>query len=335
MSLAPVLLRLTERRDLSQGEAKELMGRLSEGTADPVQVAGVLAALQTKGVTAQELAGFAAELRERSMSLATSHPHLVDTCGTGGGVATFNLSTGAALVAAAAGAKVAKHGNRSVTSHCGSADVLEALGVRLDSDPERLARLLDEVGIVFLFAPHHHPSMKAVGPVRKALGVRTVFNLLGPLANPAGAKRQLVGVYDRAFVRPMAEALLLLGAEEAYVVHGSDGMDEVSPCAETFFAHVSGGNVDEGGWTPESFGMTSVTPDVLAPGDTVESSAAVLRSALAGSERSSALVPNAAVALWLAGMADSVLACADLARDVLASGRAEQKLLQLAEATSL
>jgi anthranilate phosphoribosyltransferase len=245
------------------------------------------------------------------------------------------LSTGAAIVAAAAGAKVAKHGNRSVTSLCGSADVLEALGVTLSNEPAELVRVLDEVGIVFLFAPHHHGSLRAVGPVRKSLGVRTVFNQLGPLANPAGAKRQLIGVYDRSLVRPMAEALALLGAERAYVVHSEDGMDEVSPCAPTYFAKIQGGSVQEGEFRPSDFGLRDLDWSALEPGATIAESAKILASALDGTDRvrGRALVPNAAVALLVAGLVATVEEGARLAEETISSGAAASTLRRLVEAT--
>ncbi len=322
--------------DLSRAEARSLMSVLSEGTGDPIQVGAVLVALQVKGVRPSELAGLAEGLRERALTLAHDHPALVDTCGTGGGRTTFNLSTGAALIAAAAGAKVAKHGNRSVTSHCGSVDVLEELGVTILADPERLRHLLDQVGIVFLFAQHHHGSMKVLGPVRKSLGVRTVFNQLGPLANPAGARMQLVGVYDLGLVRPMAEALALLGAERAFVVHGEDGLDEVSPCAPTAYAEVSEGRVKEGRFEPRDFGFDPIPESVLFPGSTVAESAEVLHAGLTGTsvDRSRAMVPNAAVTVMLAGLASSPSQAASLAWQTIESGAAARLLDKVVEATS-
>jgi anthranilate phosphoribosyltransferase len=295
-----------------------------------------LVALRMKGVNAAELAGFAEVLREHAVSLSHGFPRLVDTCGTGGGPPTFNISTGTAIVAAAAGAKVAKHGNRAVTSKCGSADVLEALGVRLGGEPEQLLSTLENIGIVFLFAPNHHPAMKSVGPARKALGVRTVFNQLGPLANPAGAKRQLVGVYDPGLVRPMAEALVLLGSEHSFVVHGEGGLDEVSPCGSTMIAEVVGGEVREGVLTPQSFGLVALPNEALLPGTDAEANARILKEALTDHEslRAQALLPNAAVALLLAGVAMDLRDGAERAREAIKSGAAERTLMELVSWTS-
>lgn len=337
MPLTQLLSRLMGGLDLSQEEAELLMSVFASGDFAPEQAAGLLVALQVKGATAEELAGMASVLRASALSLSHDFPNLVDTCGTGGGRSTFNLSTGAAIVAAACGTKVAKHGNRSVTSKCGGVDVLEALGVRMSADPEFLSRMLTQTGIVFLFAPNHHGSMKAVGPVRKSLGIRTVFNQLGPLANPAGAKRQLIGVYDKAFVRPMAEALRLLGAERAFVVHSTDGMDEISPCAPTDYAELAGGTVTEGSFAPQDFGLEPLEPAVLMAGSDVAESAKILNSALDRSnpDRSRALVPNAAVALLLAGVAGTLEEASEIALGALESGAAAQKMRQIIEVTSI
>jgi anthranilate phosphoribosyltransferase len=334
MSARAQLESLIARQDLGWQEAQGLMRYIMSGDADDAWIAGALIALRMKGVTGTELAAFADVMRDHALSLGQTHPHLVDTCGTGGGRSTFNLSTGAAIVAAAAGAKVAKHGNRAVTSSCGSADVLEALGVVLLADPEQLQHMLDSVGIVFLFAQHHHPAMRHLGSARKALGVRTVFNQLGPLANPAGAKRQLIGVYDLALVRPMAEALDQLACERALVVYGEDGMDEISPCATTHFIEVKGANLTEGRFSPEDFGATALPSNALIGGSTPLENGAILRRALSDSEspQAAALIPNAAAALYLADMGD-LKSCADLARATIASGAAIHKLDDLIEVT--
>jgi anthranilate phosphoribosyltransferase len=262
----------------------------------------------------------------------TDDAHLVDTCGTGGGIPSFNLSTGAAILAASAGAKVAKHGNRAVTSSCGSADVLEALGVNVSSEPEGAARLLDRAGIAFFFAPTHHPALRHVGKVRRELGVRTVFNQLGPLANPAGARRQLVGVYEPGLVRPMAEALLDLGAERALVVYGEEGLDEISPCGPTLTALVAEGAVRDGKATPADFGLEPLSPSALEPGEDAAQNARILREALTDpvSPRCGALLPSAAAALWLAGLAKDFREGARLAREAVASGRAAKTLERFA-----
>ncbi len=334
MSLSHVLETLIAGASLSRGQATDVMRALIAGETPEPQVAGFLVALQVKGATAEELAGFADVLRENALALATDVPLLVDTCGTGGGRLSFNVSTGAAILAAAAGAKVAKHGNRSVTSHCGSADVLEALGVSLHADTERLGHLLRTLGIAFLFAPNHHPALARVGHVRKALGVRTVFNQLGPLANPAGARRQIVGVYDRTLVGPMADALALLGTEWAFVVHGEDGLDEASPVAPTVYAEVRSGQVSSGRFLPADFGLPPLDEDVLLPGSSVAENADVLRAALGGTDpHAHALLPTAALALLLSERAGSVADAARLARETLDSGAASHKLNELVEAS--
>ena len=322
--------------DLTREQAGDAMRLLMSGGLEDAQIGGLLIALRMKGTSAVELAGFAEAMREHATSVTNAHPNLVDTCGTGGGPPTFNLSTGAAIVAAAAGAKVAKHGNRAVTSKCGSADVLEALGVGLGGDPEQLLASLDKFGIVFLFAPNHHPAMRHVGPARKSLGVRTVFNQLGPLANPAGAKRQLVGVYDPGLVRPMAEALALLGAERSFVVHGDGGMDEVSPCGKTLIAEVTGGEVRDGVLTPRSFGLDALSSDALLPGADANENAKILTEALTNAEsvRALALLPNAAVALVLAGVASDLPDGAAKAREAIRSGSAVRTLKELVSWTS-
>lgn len=335
MAFAPVLEALIARCDLDPDGARALIGRLMDPDSDDAAIAGVLIALRCKGVTGTELAAFASVLRERSLGLSHEYPTLVDTCGTGGGRPSFNLSTGAAIVAAAAGARVAKHGNRAVTSSCGSADVLEALGVVLHADPEHLAHVLERTGIAFLFAPLHHPGVKHVGAARKALGVRTVFNLLGPLANPAGAKRQLIGVYDAALMRPMAEALRDLGCEHGLVVHGGDALDEISPCAPTRAIAVRPDELVDIELTPEDFGIAPISTADTLPGSDLAENAALLREALSEpkSPRSHALLPNAGAALVLAGVADSWMAGGALARKTVESGAALALLDELVSLT--
>ncbi len=336
MTFPALLELLLDREDLTFEQAKETMDLLMAGGLEESQIGGLLIALRAKGASAHELAGFASAMREHSVGLGVAFPNLVDTCGTGGGPTTFNLSTGAAILAAAAGAKVAKHGNRAVTSRCGSADVLEALGVGLRSEPELLAKTLESVGIVFLFAPNHHPAMKAVGPARKALGIRTVFNQLGPLSNPAGASRQLVGVYDLSMLQPMADALNLLGAERALVVHSEEGMDEISPSGRTFARELVDGRVVKREFTPGDFGIDSVPFESLTAGRDIESSSAQLLEALSNprSPRSMAIVPNAAAALYLAGVAESMDEGGMLARHAVESGKALQTLQELVTWTS-
>ncbi|RYG79689.1 anthranilate phosphoribosyltransferase, partial [bacterium] len=279
MPLAPLVAPLLDGRSLEPEEAAALARYLFDEATDG-EVGAALALMAGRTPTGVELAGFAREMRSRAHRIETGLPGLVDTCGTGGGVPSFNLSTAAALLAAGAGATVAKHGNRAVTSLCGSADVLEELGVRLSSDTDELARRLREHGVAFLFAPNHHPATARVGPVRRALGFRTIFNALGPLLNPAGARRGVLGVYEARLVRPVAEALAELGGEAAYIVHGAEGLDEVSPCGPTGWARVDANGVTEGHWTPEDFGIEPLSPKALAPGEDRMAAAAIVREAI-------------------------------------------------------
>lgn len=337
MNLAAALEQIIRREELSRDQAEELMTLLVNGEATHAQAGGILIALRSKGCTARELATFGAVLRAHAVKLPHSYDDLVDIVGTGGGSPSFNISTGASIVAAAAGARVAKHGNRAVASHCGSADVLEALGVNLYAEPAHLRNILDTCGIVFLLAPAHHPALRHIAAARRELGVRTVFNELGPLVNPAGAIRQLIGVYDRDFSFPMAEALLELGAKRALVVHADDGLDEISPVAGTHYVKVWDGAVEEGRFEPGDFGLSDVPREATAPEKTVDGNAAILREALsrADSPRADALIPSAATALWLAGVAEDLLAGAALARKAIASGAAVAKLHMLAEACQI
>ncbi len=314
--------RLLNQGDLTAQQAGDAVRYLLDPSTSDVGRAALLTAWRSKGYTGEELAGGVEAVLERSVRVDLATPNLVDTCGTGGGPAGLNLSTGAALVAAAAGAKVAKHGNRSVSSACGSADVLEAWGVRLDADEALMRRQMGAAGVTFLFAPHHHPAFRAVGPVRKELGFRTIFNLMGPLSNPAGAPFRLVGVYDEAYLEPMAQALIHLGVQRAAVVHAADGMDEVSPTSATAYKWVESGTVRSGQWTPQDFGMESLDRAFYGPPASVAEAAQRLRQALAGEAAGAALVPNAAVTLVLAGVAGNLAEAADRARSVLADGTA-------------
>lgn len=324
------LTKLIAKENLSLDEAAALMEAALSESFSEAQLAGLLIAVASKGATGEELAGFASAMRARSVRIQSEHD-LIDTCGTGGGSPSFNISTGAAIVLAACGAKVAKHGNRAVTSACGSADVLEALGVRITNDAEAALHLLDTVGIVFLFAPNYHPALKAIGKVRRELQVRTVFNQLGPLANPAGAGTQMIGVYDRSLLQPTAEAMSLLGIRKGLVVHGQDGLDEISPCAGTDYIFVEDGELREGLFEPADFDVEPMSPSQIAPGATVEENATILRQALEGKEPySPALVPSASAALWLirgGSLADSVAEV----KEALHVGKASAKLQELVE----
>jgi len=333
-----ILDRLLGGYDLEGAQLERFVGAVMDGAVEPPLVAAVLVALRMKGETGVEVAAAARALRARSVTVAIEDPQKsVDTCGTGGdGAETVNISTAAALVAAAAGVPVAKHGNRSVSSRCGSADVLEATGVRLDLGPRELARVHDEVGIAFLFAPRLHPAMGAVMPVRRSLGVRTIFNLLGPLTNPAGVGRQVVGVWGAAVQPFMAEALADLGAEHAWIVHSDDGLDELSIAAPSTVLEVRDGEVTRE-WRVDPVELGVETHDVatLRGGDVVHN-AARLEAMLGGEEASAAteaVALNAAAAMYVAGRAPDLTQGLEWARSVLESGAALDKLHQLARRT--
>ncbi len=325
-----VLEALLAARDLSAQTTEECFAALMAGEWSEPEQAAFLIALRAKGETAGEVAAAARVLRSFAVPVSASRAPLVDTCGTGGdGAHTLNISTGAALVAAACGVAVAKHGNRSVSSKCGSADVLEALGVPLEMEPERLGALIDAEGFAFLFAPRLHPAMRVVMPVRRVLGVRTVFNLLGPLANPAGVRRQVVGVYGAGVMPLVAGALAELGAEHAWVVHGEDGLDELSVCAPTRVIEVRNGAVARTLTVdPAALGVARASRDDLAGSD-ANGNAGRLRAILAGEERSAAaeaVALNAAAALLVAGVAADLAEGLAATRECLASGAAGAKL---------
>lgn len=327
MAFSELVQPLIERKDLDPQHAEELMRFLMSGEASDSQIGAVLFGLRMKGCTTRELAAFARVMREKATILSHPYEDAVDTCGTGGGIPTFNISTASAIVASAAGVRIAKHGNRSMSGQ-GSADVLEAMGVTLTGDSERLGHMFQALGIVFLFAPAHHSAMRHVSSVRKELGVRTVFNQLGPLLNPAGAKRQLIGVYDPLLMRSMGEALRELGTERALIVHGHEGIDEISPTGETDYVQVWEGRVTTGRFTPESFGLAPVDPAAMTAGADLQNSAAIFREAVSDpdSPRAAVLIPNAAAAIYLAGIEDNLPDAANRARSVIASGQASDKL---------
>ena len=325
------LERLVGGGDLTREETEALFGRLMDGElSDPVKAA-LLIALRMKGEEPAEIAGAAAAMRRRSVKIPHSRLAVVDTCGTGGdGRGTFNISTAAALVASAVGVPVAKHGNRSVSSKSGSADVLAALGVRIDVTPEVAGRALDEIGIAFLFAPVLHPAMREVMPVRRELALRTVFNVLGPLTNPAGARRQLMGVYAPHLVERIGRVLAELGAEHALVVHGDDGLDEISTTGTTRIAEVKDGAVRTFALEPEDLGLARATLADLAGGGP-EENAAAMRRLLAGEPGPLAeiVIANAGAAIWVGGLAEDLGGGAVLAREALGSGAAARKLEDL------
>jgi len=325
------LARLLDGHDLSRMEARGVMGSIMSGEATPAQIAGFLIALRAKGETADEIAGCAEAMREHALPVRPQRDDLVDTAGTGGdGARTINISTAAALVAAAAGAGVAKHGNRAVSSACGSADVLEALGFNLELSTERVARSIDELGFGFLFAPTHHPAMRHAAPVRSELAARTVFNVLGPLTNPAGARAQVVGVYAPELVRTIAEVLAQLGATRAFVVHGAGGIDELSPAGPNFVCEVANGGVRARNIDPLEFGLPRCDPSDLRGGSPAENAAAI-RAVFAGENggRRSAVLLNAAGAIAAGGHADDLAGGLELAREAVDSGEAAARLEQL------
>jgi anthranilate phosphoribosyltransferase len=323
------LSELLDGRDLTRDEACGAMGAIMTGEATPGQIGGFLVALRIKGETPDEIAGFAEAIRSHVLAVRPQRDDLVDTAGTGGdGQATVNISTAAALVAAAAGAAVAKHGNRAVSSASGSADVLEALGFSLELPPERIAASIDELGFGFLFAPSHHPGFRHAASVRRELATRTVFNVLGPLTNPAGARAQIVGVYDASLVRTIAEVLARLGARRAFVVHGAFGVDELSPAGPNLVCEVVDGGVHERELDPLDLGVPRCAPEALRGGSPAENAAAI-RAIFAGEEqgaRRDAILLNAAGAIAAGGHAEDIRDGLELARQTVDSGAAAERL---------
>ncbi len=333
--IEPVVQRVEAGENLSPEEMGRTMDLVIQGRCPEELVARLLLALRKKGETVAEVAGAAAALRKYMTPIRSSRPDVLDTCGTGGdGSRTFNISTAAALVTAAAGVPVAKHGNRAVTSRSGSADVLAALGVNIEADVARVEACLEELGICFCFAPLLHQAMKHVAPVRKRLGVPTIFNLLGPLANPAGATLQLLGVGRGAIQPLLAEALRLLGTRRAVVVHGLEGLDEVSLSGATRVAHIGPDSVRWFQWQPADFGLPAQATDELVV-EGPEQSAEVIRRVLGGQPGPArdVVILNAGAALWVAGRAESLTACAALAAEAIDSHAAEALLARLAERT--
>jgi anthranilate phosphoribosyltransferase len=329
------LTQLLDGRDLSRAEAREVMGEIMRGEATPAQIGAFLVALRLKGETADEIAGCAEAMREHVVAVRPTRDDLVDTAGTGGdGAQTINISTAAAIVAAAAGAGVAKHGNRAVSSASGSADVLEALGFELEQPPERIAASIDELGFGFMFAPSHHPAMRHAAPVRKELATRTVFNVLGPLTNPAGARAQVIGVYAQPLVRTIAEVLAQLGARRAFVVHGAHGIDELSPAGPNEVCEVVDGDVRSRVIDPADLGIDRADPEELRGGTPAENADAI-RAVLAGERggRRDAILLNAAGAIAAAGHAEDLREGFEAAREAVDSGAATARLEALVEFT--
>lgn len=326
---------VAEGKSLSRSEAAEAFELLMSGAAEPAQIGGFLMALRMRGETVDEITGAAEVMRAKATGVKAPDG-AVDTCGTGGDASgTYNISTCAAFVVAGAGVPVAKHGNKSISSKSGSADVLAALGVKLDVTPEVVSRAIEQAGIGFMFAPAHHSAMKHVGPTRVALGVRTIFNLLGPLANPAGAKRQVIGVYDKAWLLPIAEVLRNLGSEKLWVVHGDDGLDELTTTGITHVASLDRGQISSFTVRPSDVGLPTATTEMLKGGDAAHNAEAI-RKVLDGESGAfrDIVVLNAAAALLVSGKAVDLGSGVELAERSIDQGKAKAALLKLIEITS-
>jgi len=336
--LFPYLNSLIRGEDLSSDAAAEFFRALADRNANPAQIAGALSALTAKGETFEELAGMARVMREQAVKITTRHKNFIDTTGTGSSAAkTFNVSTATAFVVAGAGLPVAKHANRAVASRTGSADVLAKLGVKISVEPEITQACLNGAGICFMFAPKFHPELRRVGDVRRNLGIRTCLNLLGVLANPARAPKQIVGVWHKSLIEPMAKALALLETQHAWVVQGADGLDELTLTGETFVAEVFGGKVKTFKITPEDFGLHRVKSIGHLKAETPEQSAKIIREVLSGKRRDEArslVVLNAAAALLIGGLAKKPIQAARLAEQSIDSASAQVKLERLIQTTN-
>lgn len=336
MDMQSAIRAVTERKNLSSDDMASVMRLIMTGEATPAQVGGFLIGLRMKGETVEEVAAAAAVMRELSTRVEVDKEHLVDTCGTGGDASgSFNISTASAFVVAAAGGRVAKHGNRSVSSKSGSADVLEAAGVNLELSPEQVARCVNDIGVGFMFAPLHHSAMKhAIGP-RREMAVRTIFNVLGPLTNPAGAPNQVLGVFSNDWVEPLARVLQQLGSNHVLVVHADDGLDEISIGSVTHIAELRDGEISTYTVQPEDFAMQRAELSAIRAEDAAHS-LAIIKSVLAneaGPARDIVCL-NAGAAIYAAGLTGSLAEGVDRAREVIASGEAAAKLEQLIEATN-
>ena len=335
MDIKDAIGTIVSRTDLSDAEMQAVMRQIMTGGATPTQIGGFLAGLRAKGESVTEISAAARVMREFALPVKVQGAFLVDTCGTGGdGKSIFNVSTGAAFAVAAAGGRVAKHGNRSMSSKSGSADVLEAMGVQLELPPERVAQCIQDIGFGFMFAPAHHPAAHYAAAPRRELGTRTLFNLLGPLTNPAHAPNQLLGVFAPRWVEPMAHVLKALGSEHVLVVHSDDGMDEISLAAATQVAELKSGEVTTYRIEPEQFGIARQPVGALEV-HSPEESLQLIREALAGTPGPAhdMLVLNAGAAIYAAGVSDSLPAGVAKAREVIATGAARRKLQQFIEAT--
>lgn len=335
MDIQQAINTLIEGQSLSRDQMISVMREIMTGGCTDAQIAGFLVALRMKGETVEEITGAASVMRELVTPVHVTGAHLVDIVGTGGdGSSLFNVSTASSFVAAAAGARVAKHGNRSVSSSSGAADLLEAAGVRLDLDTEQVARCIEHVGVGFMFAPNHHSAMRyAIGP-RKELATRTLFNLLGPITNPAGVKNQLLGVFGRQWLRPIAETLRDLGSSHVLVVHSADGLDEISIAEETYVAELKDGNITEYRLKPEQFGIERSPLEAIKVADASESLRLVNQLLKGGNGPAADIVAlNAGAAIYAADVARSLEQGVSMAQDILASGAGADKLQELAQTT--
>ncbi|WP_297890309.1 anthranilate phosphoribosyltransferase [Sulfurihydrogenibium sp.] len=328
-----IIKKLTDRENLTKEEVLFLFDEIMEGKLTDAQLGAVLIALKMKGETVEEISSAASVMKEKAVKVKVKDKsHLVDTCGTGGDkVDTFNVSTISAFVVASSGAKVAKHGNRSVSSKCGSADLMESLGIKIDMTPQQVERCIEEVGLGFLFAPVFHPAMKNVIRQRREIGVRTIFNILGPLSNPADAPYQLMGVYDKNLVEPLAKVLVNLGIKRAFVVHGLEGLDEVSLTTETMVAQVENGNLNIYTVKPEDFGLKRVSIEELKGGDVSQNTQIALKI-LKGEDygpKTDFVALNSGFALKVAGIVDSIKEGVELAKESIYSKKAYEVLEKL------
>ena len=335
MAVKEAISKVVDRKNLTFDEAYSAMFRIMSGEVDQAQIAAFLVGLRMKGETVDEIAGCARAMREKALKINSEYD-VIDTCGTGGDLAgTFNISTATAIVASAAGANVAKHGNRAVSSKCGSADVLQELGVNIELGPEEAEKCLNEIGITFIFAPIYHKAMKYAAPVRKSLGIRTIFNILGPLTNPAGAKRQLLGVFSADLTEKLAYVLAKLGSEMALVVHGAGGIDEISIAGTTRVSELKNGEIKTYEIKPEDFGIERATINSILGGDSKQN-AEIILDILNGkkSPHRDVVVLNSGAAIYVAGLTQTLGEGIEMAKDVIDSGKAKRKLEELIEFTN-
>ncbi len=335
MDIKEAISRIVDREDLPRADMESVMRQIMTGGATPIQIGGFLAGLRAKGETVEEIAAAATVMRELAVRVSVKKDHLVDTCGAGGdGKGLFNVSTAAAFVVAAAGGRVAKHGNRAMSGNSGSADVLEAMGVKLDLPPERIAKCIDEVGLGFLYAPAHHSATRYAAAPRKELGTRTLFNLLGPLTNPAEAPNQLLGVFAQRWVEPLAKVLRMLGSEHVLVVHSYDGLDEISIAGPTWVSELQHGQIRSYTVRPGDYGIAPQSLGGLHV-QSAQESLACIRQALAGQPGAAfdMVALNAAAGIYAAGLSSTLAEGVEQARQVMRNGEAEQRLKRLVEVT--